>query len=142
MSVKTFRGRLADGGQDRIRLGTNNGLTGYRISKFQIMPADSANNYEITSKIFTVEPTGAVDSDVNFENPTLLAAAFTGLISGGYAGANTIIHDSMVFNQDIYITAQDLSASQNTNYYLELEIVKLNLDEATVATLKDMRGRE
>jgi hypothetical protein len=28
------------------------------------------------------------------------------------------------------------------NYYLELEQVKLDLNEATVATLKDMRGRE
>jgi hypothetical protein len=28
------------------------------------------------------------------------------------------------------------------NYYIELEKVKLDLNEATVATLKDMRGRE
>ena len=29
MKVKTFRGKLADGAIDRIRLSTNNGLTGY-----------------------------------------------------------------------------------------------------------------
>ena len=144
MPIKSFRGSIADGSQDTIVLHTNNGSTGYRISKFQIMPADSSNNYECTVKIFTIEQTGtgAVNSTVDFADNTLLAAAFTGLISGGYAGANTIIHDNMVFNQDIYITAQDLSAAQNTNYYIELEQVKLDLNENTVATLKDIRNIE
>jgi hypothetical protein len=37
MSVmKSFRGKLADGEQERISLSTNNGLTGYRVTKFQL----------------------------------------------------------------------------------------------------------
>jgi len=34
MVVKTFRGLLADGGQDRIRLSTIKGKVGYKIAKF------------------------------------------------------------------------------------------------------------
>lgn len=141
MTIKTFRGSLADGGKETISLHTNDGTTGYRIVKFQIMPTDSSNNYECTAKIYTVEQT-AVNSLVDFSNQTLLAAAFTGLISGGYAGAETIIHDNMTFNQDIYITAQDLSASQNTNYYIELEQVELDTHQAQVASLKDLRNNQ
>jgi hypothetical protein len=141
MPIKSFRGSIADGGTDTISLHTNNGSTGYKIVKFQIMPAESNNNFESTVKVYTVAQT-TVDSVVDFSDNTLLAAAFTGLISGGYAGSQTIIHDNMYFNQDIYVTAQDLSASQNTNYYIELEQVKLALDENTVATLKDIRNIE
>ena len=141
MPIKSFRGSIADGSQDTIVLHTNNGSTGYKIVKFQIMPAESNNNYECTAKLYTVQQdVTAIDSVVDFSDQTLLAAAFTGLISGGYAGAQTIIHDNMYFNQDIYITAQDSSASQNTNYYIELEQVKLDLNENTVATLKDIRN--
>ena len=35
--IKTFRGQIADGGQDTILLHTNDGSAGYRIVKFQIM---------------------------------------------------------------------------------------------------------
>ena len=40
--IKSFRGKLADGGQDRIRLSTNDGLTGYKITKFELLPAEVA----------------------------------------------------------------------------------------------------
>ena len=41
-----------------------------------------------------------------------------------------------------YITLQDTQNAGGSNYYIELEQIKLDLNEATVATLKDMRGRE
>jgi hypothetical protein len=34
------------------------------------------------------------------------------------------------------------NGSEDCNYYLELEQIKLDLNQSTVATLKDMRGRE
>ena len=34
---KTFRGQMTTGDTQIIRLSTNNGLTGYRIVKFQIL---------------------------------------------------------------------------------------------------------
>jgi len=139
MPIKSFRGLIADGNQDTIVLHTNDGSTGYRIVKFQIMPQQSNNNYEITAQIFTIEQT-AVTSAVDFSEQTLIGAAFVGLASGAYAGAQTIIHDNMTFNQDIYITSKDDSGSQPCNYYIELEQMKLDLNENTVATLKDIRN--
>ena len=139
MTTISFRGKIANDGQDTIVLHTNTGSTGYRIVKFQIMPKSSYNNYEITAQIFTIEQT-AVSSDVDLSDNTLLAAAFSGLADGKYAGAKTIIHDNMVFNQDIYITAKDNSGTQDCNYYIELEQMPLALDENTVATLKDIRN--
>jgi len=141
MKTISYKGKIADGSLTKITLRTIKGKIGYKINKFQIMPNNSSNNYEITTKIYSVKQT-TVDSIVDFSDDTLLAAAFTGLISGGYAGAKTIIQDNTIFNQDIYITAEDLSASQDTNYYLELEQIQLSDLEATMATLKDIRSIE
>jgi len=139
--IKSFRGLIADGAQDSIVLHTNDGSTGYKIVKFQIMPGQNWENYEITAQIFTRQQTaGEITAVVDFSNQTLIAAAFSGLASGAYAGAKTIIQDNMVFNQDIFITAVDTGYSQATNYYIELEQVKLDLNESTVATLKDIRN--
>jgi len=46
----------------------------------------------------------------------------------------------MVVNQDIYITHIDTNGAIPCNYYIELEQVKLDLSENTVATLKDIRN--
>ena len=46
----------------------------------------------------------------------------------------------MTFNQDIYITLRCHNAAADVNYYIELEQVKLDLNENTVATLKDIRN--
>ncbi len=37
MPIKSFRGLLADDGIETVPLHTNNGTTGYRIVKFQLM---------------------------------------------------------------------------------------------------------
>ena len=51
------------------------------------------------------------------------------------------IFDNMTFNQDIYVTYKDdETAGKFINYYIELEQVKLDLNENTVATLKDIRN--
>ena len=47
--IKTFRGKMSTGDTQRIRLSTNNGLTGYRIVKFNVMPTKFWNgDYEST----------------------------------------------------------------------------------------------
>jgi len=53
-----------------------------------------------------------------------------------------VIFDNEVFNQDIYITYTDNGGGSNEdiNYYIELEQIKLDLSENTVATLKDIRN--
>jgi len=147
--IKSFRGLMLDGGQDTIRLGTNQGLIGYRIKKFQIMPSlpTSGGHKEHVVQIWkvyqTTVPTVAADVIVDFSNGLLLGAAWSlNSDSPAYATTQDVIFDSEVFNQDIYVTHTDTDGTDTVNYYIELEQVKLDVNEAAVATLKDMRGRE
>jgi len=138
MVVKTFRGQLADGGQDRIRLQTIKGKVGYRIVKFQIVSkAPVANSPEAVIKIYkTLQST--VDYAINFTDSDLLASAFYENNSSIAAeGDNIIIFDNEVFNQDIYVTVA--SSDGGINYYLELEVIPLDDAGAEYTTLKDMR---
>jgi hypothetical protein len=140
--IKTFRGQIADGGIDVVNIHTNNGEIGYRIIRFQIIGIDSsATSQESTVKIFTVPQTN-VDSTIDLSSQTLLAIAYR----ENYSGSNNsdpsevIIFDKMVFNQDLYITHDDATDAGGCNYYFELEQVKLDLNESTVATLRDIRN--
>ena len=94
---KTFKGKLADGEELRIRLSTNDGLTGYKIIKFQLFPVNYNVTDEYNSRVYSVA--------------------------------------------DIFVQHKSQSANA-CNFYMELEQVKLDINEATIATLKDMRGRE
>lgn len=144
--IKTFRGKLANEGQERIRLSTNDGLTGYKIKKFSIFPtAPGSADVECTSMLWKEEQ-DTVTSEVDFSAPLLLAVAYIAEGSGPDQGPlilDAVVFDNVVFNQDIYVT-QKMTATPlgPINYYIELEQVKLDLNEASVATLKDMRGRE
>jgi len=140
---KTFRGQVPNGGQDTIVLHTNDGTTGYRIKKFQLMQTTpGASGSELTCKIYSVVQTSS-NGVVDFQDNTLLAVGTYESASGAGSGPNVIVvFDNMTFNQDIYVTAVDTAANLPTNYYLELEQVKLDLNENTVATLKDIRNKE
>ena len=146
MVVKTFRGLLADGGQDQIRLGTNKGKVGYRIVKFQLFPyAPGAFTQEslcmITTELQTVaSPTNAV---TDFSNAELLAAAlYTADASGtSYPEDTVVVFDGEVFNQDIYISHTDQATGAQINYYIELEVIPLSDSGAEYTTLKDVRSR-
>jgi hypothetical protein len=140
--IKTFRGLVAHGGQDTVVLHTNDGSIGYRILKLETIDKDpGTNTMENVLKIYKVSQT-AVSGTIDFSDQTLLAAAyFENNTSGTYGSWKVIIFDSEIFNQDIYITSNDSSGNANPmNYYIELEQVKLSLDENTVATLKDIRN--
>ena len=141
--IKTFRGKLADEEVQRIRLSTNDGLTGYKINKFEIM-ADrpGQDSYELVCRLTTQEQTAT--GTVNFDDPLLLGVAYLAgaANSVNYPTSGAVIFDHVKFNQDIWVGAIDVNGTEPTNFYLELEQVKLDLNEATVATLKDMRGRQ
>ena len=142
--IKSFRGQLADGEQDTIRLATNNGLTGYKIIKFQLMHVEPGEQHaEHTVKLFTYEQE-TIDNTVDFDNSELLAAAYLfDNPDNAYPVGNVVVFDHVKFNQDIYITHTDtITAGVDSpcNYYIELEQFNLAVDEAAVATLKDMRG--
>ena len=145
---------LADGGQETINLHTNDGSIGYRITKFQNMNVNPGSQLiEGVMKIFKIPPTEvsdgaggtlpAVNSRVDFSDQTLIAAAYhEDNDSTAYSTSQVIIFDNEIFNQDIYITFKDVSTGQSMNYYIELEQIKLDLNENTMATLKDIKNIE
>ena len=142
MPIKSFRGKIVDNGIDTIPLSTNNGSTGYKIIKFQLMAIDPmSNNQESVVKIYSI-PQATATADIDFADNTLLAAGYLENDSSGATptfNEAAIVFDNMTFNQDIYVTHFE-QGSDAVNYYIELEQVKLSLDENTVATLKDIRN--
>jgi hypothetical protein len=138
--MKSFRGLLADGGIDTIPLHTNNGSTGYKITKLEIMPnTPGAASAEFIMQVFTVKP-DAASATVDFSNQECIGAAYLTDRSDNTKAPETIVFDSLKFNQDIYVTLVTNESNNACNYHIELEQVKLSLDENTVATLKDIRN--
>jgi len=140
MVVKTFRGLLTDGSEDKIRLGTIKGKVGYRIIKFQVMPntltaSDSVQYIKITKGTYTQT------TNVNFSDTDLLAVAIVrigNLLTEGSLQPS-IIFDHEIFNQDIFINLKNLDGTLSANYYIELEVIPLDDAGAEYTTLKDMR---
>jgi len=144
MPIKSFRGVITPNGVDTITLHTNTGSTGYIIKKFQVMstqPGTAAKSVEYVAQIFSVPQTTA-SATVDFSDQTLLAALhLQDQHSSDNPLSQVVIFDNMVFNQDIYVTLADADGDNVPgNYYIELEQVKLDLNENTVATLKDIRN--
>tara|TARA_Y100001937_G_scaffold117854_1_gene171564 strand:+ start:376 stop:819 length:444 start_codon:yes stop_codon:yes gene_type:complete len=143
MPIKSFRGKIANGGIDTILLHTNTGSTGYRITKFQTLPTDNygTQNHELLFKIYKIPQTTA-DDTVDFSDQTLLGVSYTAITTSA-SYVEHIVFDNEIFNQDIYITMVDGSGNGYPgNYYIELEQIKLALDQNTVATLKDIKNIE
>jgi hypothetical protein len=143
MVVKSFRGLLTDGGQDRIRLSTLKGKVGYRITKFQMMqsPATGSDRYSVVQiwkkEQATVSTTAA---PVDFTNAELLGAGVaTYDNTQPQLTQATIIFDNQMFNQDIYITHTELSGGGICNYYIEMEVIPLSEQGAEYTTIKDLR---
>jgi len=142
--ILSYRGLLASGGQETILLSTKKGEVGYRITKFQLMPQKpGTTDYEHVMKLWK-DPQSTVDEPIDFSNNRLLGAAYTegGAATNFIGNPLTVIFDQEIFNQDIYITSID---TKNTpalpcNFYLELEVIKLDESQAMVATLKDIRN--
>jgi hypothetical protein len=142
MPIKTFRGLIKDNGQDTISLHTNDGSMGYRIVKFQMFPNNpGTQSGEFVMKIYKVEQT-TVDQVIDFSDQTLLAASYytDQNAPSTTPGEIVTVFDQEVFNQDIYITHIDTDGSESSNYYIELEQIKLDMNQNTVATLKDIRN--
>ena len=142
MPIKSFRGLIANEAIDTISLHTNDGSIGYRIVKLQLYPNKPGDEHYLSAvKVYSVAQIGTPDEVTDFSDPTLLAAAFFQDNSDkAYPADLDVVFDNMTFNQDIYITHKSKSGTPSINYYIELEQVKLSLDENTVATLKDIRN--
>jgi hypothetical protein len=148
MPIKSFRGLIANESVDQISLHTNNGSVGYKIVKLQLYPNKPGDEHYLSAvKVYSVpQPDPSVtppDEVTDFNDQTLLAAAFFQDNSDkAYPADLDVVFDNMTFNQDIYITHKSKSGTPSINYYIELEQVKLDLGENTVATLKDIRNIE
>ena len=140
--IKTFRGLLNDGAQERIRLQTLDGKKGYRIKKFELFPNNpGTTSYEHVGKVYSIKQS-VIDGVVDFSEQTLLAAGFL----GGYTSvANSTVNwivtfDGVIFNQDIFVTHSEVDGNLACNYYLELETISLDDVEATAVILKNFRN--
>lgn len=140
MIIKTFRGMIKDDGQEQISLSRNDGRKGYRIVKFVIMPNKEIDDIGAIVKVWAVEQ-DVVDTEIDFSSSTLLAAALYRQDSGNqFNFAQNVFFDNSVVNQDIFVTYKDdETAGKFVNYYLELEEMDLDLNQATVATLQNIR---
>jgi len=138
--IKTFRGLLADGGQDRIRLQTIKGKVGYQVIKFQGVPnAPGTADGEHIIKIYKTEQT-SIDGLIDFTDSDLLASLDFTNRTVPLRTSQNVIFDNETVNQDIYITHSDVTGSASSNYYLELEVIPLDDAGAEYTTLKDMRS--
>ena len=140
MPIKSFRGKLATGSTETLSLHTNNGSIGYKIVKLEIIGQQPGGfTQESTLQVYSVPTTPT--SEIDFSDNTCLATAFwsSNTASDQYADDMTVVFDNVIFNQDIYLTHVGTSNS-NINYHIELEQIKLDLNENTVATLKDIRN--
>jgi len=138
----SYKGTLPIGEQDRIRLKTNSGKTGYKITKFQIISTTpGAANSELIGQIFKTDQTGSITSNVNFTDSDLLAVSqYHDANSTSYGFTEQVIFDNEKFNQDIFVNITDISGSTApANYYIELETTSLSDIEATMLTLQSIR---
>jgi len=143
--ILSYKGLLADLGQDTILLTTKKGEVGYRIVKFEILPHDyGSSNGEHLVQIWKEEQNtaGAAITLIDFSDNRLLGSGVISNSTSGstYPALGTVIFGNEIVNQDIYITHVDKGAADSCNYYLELEVIKLDESQAMVATLKDIRN--
>lgn len=143
MPIKSYRGKIADLGTETIALHTNDGTTGYKIRKFELMSTQPGQvDGEHIMQIFTIPKTDtSLYDNIDFSDQTLIGCGYISTdTSEVNADSRTIIFDNITFNQDIYLTHADVKGALPVNYHIELEQVKLDLNESTAATLKDMRN--
>ncbi len=143
--IKTFRGILDDGAQNKIRLSTKQGKIGYRIKDFEFLPNQpgdaSSENVLQVFKIDMSESLATGGAKIDFSDGNLLAALYyTSGVNASQTTYNVVMFDEDIFNQDIYITHTDNSGSTKANYLLKLEQHNLTDNAASVSTLRDIRS--
>jgi len=142
--IITFRGQLAMGVQERLSLHTLTGEKGYQLTKFQLMSSVPGASASVTyvGKVYSTDQTNKVTSTVDIGQTDLLGINYyQDTVAPQYPFSSQIIVDPKIVNQDmfVYITDPD-GGTLACNYYIEIKALDLAKDEATVATLKDIRN--
>jgi len=135
---------MADGDEHTVSLHTNNGKTGYKVVKFNVMPNEPFNKIqESVLKMYKI-PQGTPDGKVDFSDGTLVAAGiFKGADSTGTPQTTTeVFFDNEIINQDLYLTCYDAATGEKLNYYFELEQINLSEDQALAAIVKNLRNEQ
>ena len=149
MPVKSFKGIITQNEVQKINLSNNDGKTGYRINKFQVFPndIDGSTSHEDLVQVWTSKlAADNATNDADFTMGDMVAAAYyvrSSNPSAPYVATiadDQVVVDNVVFNQDIYISMKSGQTNQKINYYIELEQIKLDLVEQTVATLQSIRS--
>jgi len=143
--IISYRGQLSMSTQDTINLHTNDGKTGYKIHKFQIMSSTpGVGDVEFVAQIYKTEETSNINTTPDFTNSRLLAVIYyQDGASQVYPSATETIFDLEVFNQDIYVNITSPNSSTvKCNYYIELEQIDLSEDQALVAIVKNIRNEQ
>jgi hypothetical protein len=128
--MHSFRGLLADGGQDKIRIQGPVGAIAWRITKFQGFPNLPATvDQESLLLVWREKQTSVPISapTVDFTDSELLAAAYYVGMSSTYGySSDVVIFDNALFSRNIYVTHTEGVSSFKQNYYIELEEVKVS----------------
>ena len=138
--IITYKGKLNIDTEDRIKLSTLDGKTGYKINKFQIISTTpGTGNKELIGKI-TDKADDNIGATVDFSNSELLAVCyFADRTTNESSIFGPIIFDDRKCNQDIFVSISDATGnSVPANYYIELETMKLSDLESTYLTLQSL----
>ena len=142
--IKTYKGKLPIGEQEKIHLSTNDGLTGYKLKDFRVMASvPGSATATFVAKVYLTDQTGNIAATVDFSDADLLGVSFANFSSSVNSPSyETIIFDKETFNQDIFIYITDPDGgTQPGNFYIELEQFSLDLNTSTYHTLKNIRSR-
>ena len=125
--VHSFRGLLADGGQDEINLERSNVNLAYRVIKFQAISSNPGlEQHESVLKIYREEQT-SITGTVDLTDPDVLAVI--NYTSGNISSEiyfMSVIMDNVLFSRNIYVTHAENDGTSSINYYIEIEEVPVN----------------
>ncbi len=138
MKIKSFKGMLENGAQDRIYLAGGDSNIGYRIVKMSLIsktPGAVAET-EGVIKVFKTKQT-SIDAVIDFDVDELLAAAaYQDHDGSSYVSSIDVIFDDEVVNQDIYITWSCTDNDIPMNYLIHLEEIKMSGSEQAVVNFE------
>ena len=128
--MHSFRGLLADGGQDKIRIEGATGDIAWRITKFQVFPSEPGQQTTESTVLIWRERQDSVSTSgvvVDFSNNELLgAASFHESHADSLISESIVVFDNALFVRNIYVTNTDTGGAIACNYYIELEEVKVS----------------
>lgn len=142
--IISFKGQIPIGEEERIKLSTLKGKTGYKIVKFQTISRrpGAINSTTVTTVYDKKGGIPAGKDQIDFTDSNLLAIS-SKVDGAGQSDSQTevVIFDNSVVNQDIFLTAGNPDGgTQPVNYYIELEAFTLSDIESTKLTLQSIRS--